>query len=226
MSLLFSRHLVEHIILDIKVVPSEVNIGRSKYALADAQVACISDFGRNDIIFNVRPHLGHLLNPGIIQLGMTYILLIVMIVSWTIIKEYQPSEMASVTDGDDTSSVLLEELLADLDLKLKGLDLYAGLLTLKQINVATKNFGLDNKHEKDYNGIVQYLLNASVEVCTKSDREMESAQDKNQALKDVGVVVPTLDESFEGTIKEPFENLVSKGKTTLIKEIMPPNIPK
>ncbi|KAF3632429.1 hypothetical protein FXO37_27461 [Capsicum annuum] len=31
-------------------------------------------------------------------------------------KAYQPSEMASVTDGDDAPSVPLEELLADLDL--------------------------------------------------------------------------------------------------------------
>ncbi|PHT68511.1 hypothetical protein T459_27998 [Capsicum annuum] len=104
MSLLFSRQLVEYIVLDIKVVPSEVNIAR------------ISDFVKNDTIFNVRTHLGHLLNPGIIHLGMTYILLIVMIVSWTIIKEYQPLEMAYITDGDDSPSVWLEELLADLDL--------------------------------------------------------------------------------------------------------------
>lgn len=31
-------------------------------------------------------------------------------------REYQPSEMGSVTDGDDAPSVALEELLADLDL--------------------------------------------------------------------------------------------------------------
>ncbi|KAL0353745.1 UNVERIFIED_CONTAM: hypothetical protein Sangu_0955800 [Sesamum angustifolium] len=31
-------------------------------------------------------------------------------------KEYQPSEMASITDGEDVPSVPLEELLADLDL--------------------------------------------------------------------------------------------------------------
>ncbi|KAL9304307.1 hypothetical protein ACSQ67_021570 [Phaseolus vulgaris] len=31
-------------------------------------------------------------------------------------KEYQPSEMASVTDGDELPSVPLDELLADLDL--------------------------------------------------------------------------------------------------------------
>ncbi|KAB1215863.1 hypothetical protein CJ030_MR4G010923 [Morella rubra] len=31
-------------------------------------------------------------------------------------REYQPSEMTSVTDGEDLPSVPLEELLADLDL--------------------------------------------------------------------------------------------------------------
>lgn len=31
-------------------------------------------------------------------------------------REYQPSEMASVADGDDAPTVALEELLADLDL--------------------------------------------------------------------------------------------------------------
>ncbi|PHT42723.1 hypothetical protein CQW23_16748 [Capsicum baccatum] len=36
---------------------------------------------------------------------------------------------------------------------------------------------------------------------------MESAQAKNQALRDAGAVVPTSYESFEGTIKEAFKNL-------------------
>ena len=31
-------------------------------------------------------------------------------------KDYQPSEMTSVVDGDDIASILLDELLADLDL--------------------------------------------------------------------------------------------------------------
>ncbi|KAF3618256.1 hypothetical protein FXO38_33535 [Capsicum annuum] len=144
-------------------------------------------------------------------------------------KEYQPLEMAYITDGDDSPSVRLEELLADLDLseeeaendsmstrhqfcfgvirsacrrdKLKGLDLQAGLRTLKQIKVAIKNFGPDNKvGEGDF---------GSVYKGTKSDREMESAQAKNQALRDAGAVVPNSYESFEGTIKEAFENLKS-----------------
>ncbi|KAM3340711.1 hypothetical protein P3S68_028345 [Capsicum galapagoense] len=192
-SLLSSRQLVEYIVLDIEAVSSEVNIGGSKYALADAQVARISDFGKNDTIFNVRTHLGHLLNPGDYALGYDlyaaysndseldkyegFVLPDVILVkksyeekwqkkhrkprSWKLKslnmeiddnakgrdheekmnseneqflrdleenpdlrfnislyrnKEYQPSEMASLTDGDDAPFVPLEELLADLDL--------------------------------------------------------------------------------------------------------------
>ncbi|KAM3308878.1 hypothetical protein P3S67_010622 [Capsicum chacoense] len=40
-------------------------------------------------------------------------------------KAYQPSEMASVTDGDDAPSVPLEELLADLDLSEEEADNYS-----------------------------------------------------------------------------------------------------
>lgn len=43
----------------------------------------------------------------------------------------------------------------------------------------------------------------------KSGGEMESAQAKNQALRDAGAVVPTSYETFEGAIKETFEKLVS-----------------
>ncbi|KAM3238580.1 ATP-citrate synthase beta chain protein 1-like [Capsicum annuum] len=83
--------------------------------------------------------------------------------------------------------------------ELKGLDLQAGLLTLKQIKAATKNFGPDKKvGEGDF---------GSVYKGAKSGREMESVQAKNQALRDVGAMVPTSYESFEGTIKEAFENL-------------------
>lgn len=38
---------------------------------------------------------------------------------------------------------------------------------------------------------------------------MESAQAKNQALKDAGAVVPTSYEAFETAIKETFQKLVS-----------------
>lgn len=37
---------------------------------------------------------------------------------------------------------------------------------------------------------------------------MESAQAKNEALKDAGAVVPTSFESFEASIKETYEKLV------------------
>ncbi|KAL2550929.1 nonsense-mediated mRNA decay NMD3 family protein [Forsythia ovata] len=68
-ALLSSRQLVEYIVLDIETVSSEVVVGGSKYVVADAQIARVSDFGKNDIIFNVRTHLGHLLNPGDYALG-------------------------------------------------------------------------------------------------------------------------------------------------------------
>ncbi|KAI4299640.1 hypothetical protein L6164_033076 [Bauhinia variegata] len=37
---------------------------RIKQIDQDAQVALVSDFGKNDTIFSIRTHLGHLLNPG------------------------------------------------------------------------------------------------------------------------------------------------------------------
>uniref|UniRef100_A0A2N9FQV3 60S ribosomal export protein NMD3 n=1 Tax=Fagus sylvatica TaxID=28930 RepID=A0A2N9FQV3_FAGSY len=190
-SLLTSRLLVEFIVLDVEILSSEVNVGGFKYALADAQVARVSDFGKNDTIFNIRTHLGHLLNPGDYALGYdlyrannnnselekhkNLVLPDVILMkksyeekrqkkrgkprAWKLKsldmevddknrgdqekmnseyeqflkdleenpemrfnislyrnKEYQPSEMTSVTDGDDIPSVPLEELLADLDL--------------------------------------------------------------------------------------------------------------
>ncbi|XP_039001668.1 ATP-citrate synthase beta chain protein 2-like [Hibiscus syriacus] len=60
----------------------------------------------------------------------------------------------------------------------------------------------------------------------KSGGEMESAQAKNQALKDVGAVVPTSYEAFEAAIKETFEKLVEQGKITPVKEVKPPQIPE
>ncbi|XAR58119.1 hypothetical protein NMG60_11026513 [Bertholletia excelsa] len=68
-SLLSSRQLVEYIVLDVEIIPHEVNVGGSKYVLADVQVARVSDFGKNDKISIVRTHLGHLLNPGDFALG-------------------------------------------------------------------------------------------------------------------------------------------------------------
>lgn len=60
----------------------------------------------------------------------------------------------------------------------------------------------------------------------KSGGEMESAQAKNQALRDAGAAVPTSYEAFETSIKETFEKLVEGGKITPIKEVTPPPIPE
>ena len=190
-SLLTSRQLVEYIVLDVEIISSEVNVGGSKYVLADAQVARVSDFGRNDSIFNIRTHLGHLLNPGDFALGYDLYgansndiviekhkgLVIPEVIlirksyeekrqkkrgkprAWKLKsldmevddknrtdqekinleyelflkdleenpelrfnislyrnKDYQPSEMTSVANGDDIPSIPLDELLVDLDL--------------------------------------------------------------------------------------------------------------
>ncbi|GJW96268.1 NMD3-like protein [Tanacetum coccineum] len=195
-SLLTSKQLVEYIVLDVDVVSSaEVNIGGSKYVLAEVQVARVSDFGKNDTMFYVKTHLGHLLNVGDYALGYDLysansndmeldkykglVLPEVILVkksyeekklkkrgkprSWKLKslnmevdisatrgradeakmnneyeqfledleenpemrfnislyknREYRPSEVASVTDGDeDAPGVPLEELLADLEI--------------------------------------------------------------------------------------------------------------
>uniref|UniRef100_A0A2P2J1X0 Uncharacterized protein MANES_01G121600 n=1 Tax=Rhizophora mucronata TaxID=61149 RepID=A0A2P2J1X0_RHIMU len=67
--MLTSRQLVKYIVLDVEVVSPEVNLGGSKYCLADAQVARLADFGKNNTIFFIRTHLGHLLKPGDHALG-------------------------------------------------------------------------------------------------------------------------------------------------------------
>ncbi|MED6143279.1 hypothetical protein PIB30_004782 [Stylosanthes scabra] len=191
-SLLTSRQLVEYIVLDVEVYhSSEVTIAGTKYVLAEAQVARVSDFGKNDTIFSIKTHLGHLLSPGDYALGYDLygantndieldkhrglVLPEAVLVkksyeekrqkkrskprSWKLKslamevedkgrfeqdkktseyeqflkdieenpelrfnislyrnKEYQPSEMASMTDGEEVPSVPLDELLADLDL--------------------------------------------------------------------------------------------------------------
>ncbi|CAI0466974.1 unnamed protein product [Linum tenue] len=60
----------------------------------------------------------------------------------------------------------------------------------------------------------------------KSGGELESAQAKNQALKDAGAVVPTSFEAFEASIKEAFDKLVEAGKIESVKEFTPPPIPE
>ena len=58
----------------------------------------------------------------------------------------------------------------------------------------------------------RHILNLPCDIVNqgaKSGGEMESAQAKNQALKDAGAAVPTSYEAFENAIKETFEKLVS-----------------
>ncbi|KAK1293923.1 ATP-citrate synthase beta chain protein 1 [Acorus calamus] len=60
----------------------------------------------------------------------------------------------------------------------------------------------------------------------KSGGELESAQAKNQALREAGAVVPTSYEALEGAIKETFDKLVEEGKITPVTEVTPPPIPE
>ncbi|KAL6503953.1 hypothetical protein OROGR_025876 [Orobanche gracilis] len=175
-ALLSSKQLVEYVVLDVEPVSNDVNIGGLKYVLADAQVARVSDFGKNDTIFNVRTHLGRLLNPGDYALGYDLFgantndiemdkykgldLPSVVLIKETQVlnmevdtsdrvrdggekvaseyeefkrdieenpdlrfnlslyrdENYQPSEVASATDGEDAPTVPLDELLDDLHL--------------------------------------------------------------------------------------------------------------
>ncbi|KAK6157260.1 hypothetical protein DH2020_011508 [Rehmannia glutinosa] len=68
-ALLSCKQLVEYIVLDVEVVSREVNVRGVRYVLADAQVARVSDFGKNDMIFSVRTHLGRILKAGDYALG-------------------------------------------------------------------------------------------------------------------------------------------------------------
>ncbi|CAN1134680.1 60S ribosomal export protein NMD3 [Linum perenne] len=194
-SLLTSRQLVEYIVLDIDIPHPriEANIAGTSYLMADVQVARLSDFGKNDNMFFIKTHLGHLLNPGDHALGYDVsgansndnelekykglVLPEAILIkksyeearqrkrgkprSWKLKslnmevdettrgrvdpdkghseyeqfirdleenpdlldkmtiyrnKEYQPSEMGSVTDGEEVPLVPIEELLADLEL--------------------------------------------------------------------------------------------------------------
>ncbi|KAI8540944.1 hypothetical protein RHMOL_Rhmol08G0024200 [Rhododendron molle] len=148
---LILRHdaaLVEYIVLDVEIVAAEVNVSGSKYGLADAQVARVSDFGKNDTILNSyeekrqrkrgKPRAWKLKSLGMEVDDTTtkgrneeekrdseYEQFLRDLeenpemrfnISLYRNEEYQPSEMASVTDGEDLPSVPLDELLADLDL--------------------------------------------------------------------------------------------------------------
>lgn len=54
------KQLVEYIVLDIEPIGPANN----RMALAEATVARISDFGRNDTVFYTKTHLGNILHPG------------------------------------------------------------------------------------------------------------------------------------------------------------------
>ncbi|MBU0532025.1 ATP citrate synthase [Candidatus Micrarchaeota archaeon] len=59
----------------------------------------------------------------------------------------------------------------------------------------------------------------------KSGKEAESAQAKNKALKEVGVIVPDSFEDFSKVIADTYNDLVSKGIITPAKDIDPPQMP-
>ena len=67
-SLLSSRQLVEYVVLDVEDV-ERAQVIHGKFSLAQVQVARVSDFGKNDLIFSAKTHLGRLLNPGDYALG-------------------------------------------------------------------------------------------------------------------------------------------------------------
>lgn len=56
---------MEYYVLDVELCGPR----RGKYALADVQVARVSDFGKNDTTFFARSHLGNILNAGDHALG-------------------------------------------------------------------------------------------------------------------------------------------------------------
>ena len=59
----------------------------------------------------------------------------------------------------------------------------------------------------------------------KSGKEMESADAKNRALKEAGVVVPESFESLANAIEKTYNGLVDTGVITPAKETTPPEIP-
>jgi nonsense-mediated mRNA decay protein 3 len=63
--MLTARQLVEFVVLDIEPLAAP----QGRWQLAEAQVARVSDFGRNDAVFFARTHLGNLLHPGDTCLG-------------------------------------------------------------------------------------------------------------------------------------------------------------
>jgi len=59
----------------------------------------------------------------------------------------------------------------------------------------------------------------------KSDSKADTAEAKNNALREVGVVVPESFDDYGEKIKETFDKLKKEGKIEPIEEITPPHIP-
>lgn len=64
-AIMSTKQLIPFIVLDA----NEAGQSRGKYLLSDLEVAKESDFGSNDITYQVRSHLGHLLKAGDCALG-------------------------------------------------------------------------------------------------------------------------------------------------------------
>eukprot|EP00192_Tetraselmis_astigmatica_P024375 CAMPEP_0117664538 /NCGR_PEP_ID=MMETSP0804-20121206/9282_1 /TAXON_ID=1074897 /ORGANISM="Tetraselmis astigmatica, Strain CCMP880" /LENGTH=504 /DNA_ID=CAMNT_0005471795 /DNA_START=246 /DNA_END=1760 /DNA_ORIENTATION=+ len=58
--LVSSKNLIEYVVLDIEPLGPHAN----QWALAEAQLARVSDFGVNDTIYVAKTHLGRVLKPG------------------------------------------------------------------------------------------------------------------------------------------------------------------
>ncbi|GLJ22586.1 hypothetical protein SUGI_0425130 [Cryptomeria japonica] len=60
----------------------------------------------------------------------------------------------------------------------------------------------------------------------KSGGDLESAQGKNQALREAGAIVPSSYEGLEDAVKKTFESLVEQGMIGQTHEFKPPQIPE
>ena len=59
----------------------------------------------------------------------------------------------------------------------------------------------------------------------KANSDKETAQYKNQALRDAGIIVPKSFDDYDQKIKETFEALVAEGKVEPVEEFTPPHVP-
>ncbi|KAG1673087.1 hypothetical protein FOA52_013157 [Chlamydomonas sp. UWO 241] len=62
-----AKQMTEYVVLDIELIQGAPSHGKN--VLAEATVARLSDFGRNDTVFFTKTHLGNLLRPGDQALG-------------------------------------------------------------------------------------------------------------------------------------------------------------